>query len=110
MRRDPLRVLQIGAGSMGTRRLRDLSARPDVSLAVLEARTDRRDRAMQRFGVTAFADLEAAISWNPDALIISTPPDQHEKYVHLALERGLHHFCEANIWTPDLDEIERVSA
>jgi predicted dehydrogenase len=29
--------------------------------------------------------------------------------VRLALECGLHHFCEANIWTPEFVEIDRIA-
>ena len=37
-----VRVLQIGAGSMGMRRLRDFTARGDVELALFDIRQDRR--------------------------------------------------------------------
>lgn len=97
-----LRILQIGAGSMGTRRLRDLSRRQDVALAVFDVRTDRRNDAGAMFRIPAFGTLEEALAWEPQALSISTPPDAHASYVRLALDRQLHHFCEANIWTPRL--------
>jgi predicted dehydrogenase len=102
----PIKVLQIGAGSMGTRRLRDLSRRPDVSLALYDEREDRLARAKGRFGVETFATLADALAWGPRAMVISSPPDQHQSYVDLALERGIHHFCEAHIWTPDFQRIE----
>lgn len=107
---DPIRVLQIGAGSMGTRRLRDLCIRSDVTLALFDERQDRRDRAKERFGVVTFATLSDALAWTPQALVISSPPDQHELYVDLALERGIHHFCEAHVWTPDFRKIEAAVA
>jgi predicted dehydrogenase len=103
-----LKVLQIAAGSMGTRRLRDLSARADVELALFEPAAPRRERAAANFGVTTFAELEPALAWGAQALSISTPPHRHEPFVKLALDRGLHHFCEADIWTPPLEPIERA--
>ena len=106
MAAEKLRVLQIGAGSMGTRRLRDLSPRAEVVLGVCDSREDRRERARQRFPISSFASLEAALDWQPHALVISAPPDEHQQYVDLALERRLHHFCEAHIWTPDYRAIE----
>jgi predicted dehydrogenase len=108
MASEKLRVLQIGAGSMGARRLRDLSTRSDVTLGVHDCRHDRRESAQQRFSAKPFADLEAAMGWDPQILVISTPPDEHQRYVTLALERQLHHFCEAHIWTPDFCGIEAV--
>lgn len=94
----PLKILQIGAGSMGTRRLRDLSRRPDVEIRLLDARADRRERAASRFGVGVFETVEEALAWGPEALVISTPPGTKAPFVALALEQGLHHFVEADIW------------
>ena len=94
---------------MGSRRLRDLSARGDVALAVFDERADRRDRAQQRFGVTTFGQLDAAMAWGPQALVISTPPGAKASFIQLALERGLHSFSEADIWSYGAAEIERRS-
>jgi len=69
-----MKILQLGSGSMGSRRLRDLSRRPDVTLALYDERADRRQRAHERFGVTVFTRLEDALAWEPAALVISTPP------------------------------------
>lgn len=106
---DHLRLLQIGAGAMGTRRLRDLSARDDVEVRLFDRRHDRRERAVERFGVETFARLDDGLDWAPDALVISTPPDAHDPFIRIALERGIHHFCEENIWTYDHRVIERIS-
>ena len=105
-----IKILQIGAGSMGTRRLRDLSQRNDVDIAVFDLRNDRREKVEKNFSVPSFDNLEDALSWNPEALIISTPPEQHKEYIRLALDMRLHHFCEEHIWTYDCDEIELISS
>lgn len=104
-----MKVLQIGAGSMGTRRLRDLSKRADVDLALLDLREDRRNKAAARFDMTAFSNRKAAFAWEPEVLIISTPPDRHDEYIRYALNKGIHHFCEENIWTFNYREVERIS-
>lgn len=106
---DRLRLLQIGAGAMGTRRLRDLTARTDVEVRLFDERPDRRQRAAERFDVDTFDTLEDGLAWAPDALVISTPPDAHEPFIEIALDRGIHHFCEENIWTYDHRVVERVS-
>lgn len=102
-----MRVLQVGAGSMGTRRLRDLSGRDGIEVVVLDGRPDRREAAAQRFGVRPVADLDEALATRPDVFVISTPPDRHADYVRLALDTGRHFFCEADIWAHDLAEVER---
>jgi predicted dehydrogenase len=105
-----IKVLQFGGGSMGTRRMRDLSARKDVAVALVDFREDRRKRAQDRFSLPTFATLEEGLNWQPQAMSISTPPDTHAELVNVALDRGLHHFCEANIWTNDAERLETISA
>ncbi|MBO9605588.1 MAG: Gfo/Idh/MocA family oxidoreductase [Paenibacillaceae bacterium] len=104
------KVLQVGSGSMGTRRLRDVSARSDVELALLETSDERRQQAQARFGVTGFATMEEALAWGPQAMIISTPPQTHRELVAVAIERGLHFFSEAELFPTDYRVIERAVA
>lgn len=94
---------------MGTRRLRDLSARDDVEVRLFDRREDRRQRAAERFGVATCSTFDDGLDWAPDALVISTPPDAHDPYIEAALEIGIHHFCEENIWTYDHRLVDRVS-
>lgn len=109
-----MRVLQIGAGSMGTRRMRDLSAlgrgTDAFDIRLLDNRADRRASAAERFGIAGVADLDAAWAFNPDAVVVSTPPHLHVEYVTAALERGLHVFCEADIWPFDVGVVRRAQA
>lgn len=104
-----MKILQLGAGSMGTRRLRDLSTHPEVKLALFDERPDRRQRARDRFGVEVFSRLEDALAWEPEALVVSTPPGTKAAYIRLALDLGVHHFSEADIWSYGAAEIERRS-
>lgn len=106
---DRTKILQIGAGSMGTRRLRDLGRRSDLEVALFDPRVDRRKRAEQQFGVRSFDDFGQAVDWGPEALIISTPPDTHRELVEFALDRGLHHFCEASVWVHDYRRVQAIS-
>jgi len=94
---------------MGSRRMRDLHQRKDLTLAMFDEREDRRQRAAERFGLKVFSGLDEALAWGPEALVISTPPGTKAEYVKLALERGLHHFIEADIWSYGAAEIERIS-
>lgn len=103
------RVLQIGSGSMGMRRMRDLSSREDVEIALLEVQVARQQNAIDRFGVICFSDIESALAWGPDTFIISTPPDTHAQYIELALQHGCNFFSELELFPYDFREIERVS-
>jgi predicted dehydrogenase len=105
-----MKVLQFGAGSMGKRRMRDLSANPEVELRVWDSRHDRQRAAAERFGVSLARSSEDGFAWGPDAVIVSTPPDQHSRYVELSLEYGRNFFSEADIWPFDYRRVERVGA
>lgn len=94
-----LKILQVGCGSMGTRRVRDLSRRPEVEVRLFDLREDRRRRAEERFGIKTFDTLASALEWGPGAMVISTPPGTKGPLVELALARGIHHFVEADIWS-----------
>lgn len=104
------KILQLGCGSMGTRRVRDLSRRPGIDLRLFDARADRRRNAEARFGIKTFESLDAAMAWDPGALVISTPPGTKGPLVELALERGIHHFVEADIWSYGVtDQVARAT-
>ncbi len=105
-----IKVLQIGAGSMGMRRIRDLTARGDVEVALLEMSADRRDRASNQFGIPCFDSMESALAWGAVAMSISTPPQSHAQFVEIALDRGLHFFCEAELFPYPHREVENATA
>ena len=69
-------------------------------LALYDQRADRCARAQARFGVNVFANLESSLEWDPEVLIISTPPGAKGAYIDLAFERGMHHLGGAD--NPDL--------
>lgn len=92
-----MKILQIGGGSMGSRRMRFLKTLPDVQLALYDQRPDRREKAEVKYHALAFSTLEDALSWDPDALVISTPPDQHAPFVDVARSHRLPHFVEAGL-------------
>lgn len=109
-----MRVLQVGGGSMGTRRMRDLHGRTDlgepVEVRLMDQRADRRATAHTRFGLETFGDLESALEWAPDAMVVSTPPDQHADLVRLAVQQGCHVFSEADIWAAEPALAETAAA
>jgi predicted dehydrogenase len=109
-----MRVLQIGGGSMGTRRMRDLHELPHgtdpITIQLLDARDDRRAAAAERFGVRGVATMAEALAFEPDVFVISTPPHLHQEFVTVALDLGKHVFCEADIWPFDAAAVHRAQA
>ncbi|WP_088835337.1 Gfo/Idh/MocA family protein [Paenibacillus tyrfis] len=97
--------LVIGLGSMGKRRVRDLLALSGQRVIGFDPRPDRRSEAEAKFGIETFDSVERALQLGPRALIISTPPDQHMPYAHLAADLGLPFFTEASVTKDDVPEL-----
>ncbi len=100
-----MRILVIGLGSMGKRRLRCLQALGETELAGADPRADRRAEARD-LGASVYPDAAAACeAFDPEALVISVPPDVHHVYMREAAGRGLPFFVEASVVDTDLDAI-----
>ena len=100
-----MRVLVVGLGSMGRRRLRNITHLGGHELAGFDIDDARRADAEQELGVPTFAGFEEALAWKPKALVISTPPDLHTPYALAAVEHGLHFFTEASVVPGDTDRL-----
>jgi predicted dehydrogenase len=101
-----MRFLVVGLGSMGKRRVRNLQYLKAGEIAGFDPRSDRRDEANTKYGIQTFGDFDLALeNFNPDALVISTPPDLHVKYAKTAVTNGRHFFSEASVVDDGLDEL-----
>jgi predicted dehydrogenase len=93
-----VKVLVIGLGSMGKRRIRNLKALGVRELAGVDPREDRRAEAAASYAVPTFGDARQALQeFAPDVAVISTPPDKHMDYAFLAFERRIACFIEASV-------------
>ena len=97
--------LVVGLGSMGKRRIRNLQHLGEWQITGFDPRPDRREEAQRAYGVSVVDQLDIALNWDVDAMIISTPPDLHKSYMEAALDHGLHFFSEAGIPEAGLQEL-----
>lgn len=105
-----MRVLIIGLGSMGKRRVRCLRALgiEAKDICGYDIRPDRRAEAESLYGITTGISFDDAFARHrPDALNISTPPDQHYPYMKEAVERGVSFFVEASVLDDGIEDIIR---
>ena len=97
-----MRVLVVGLGSMGKRRVRNLRALGVSSIAGYDIRDDRRREAAEKYGIPVFSEIGTALDHvNPDALVISTSPEQHMTYALMGFELGISCFIEASVVDAD---------
>jgi predicted dehydrogenase len=93
-----MKVLVIGLGSMGKRRIRNLKAIGGHVVAGFDLRDDRCSESSEKYGIDTFCDLDSSLKcFHPDALIISTSPAYHMDYAFMGFELGLPCFVEASV-------------
>lgn len=100
-----MKFLVVGLGSMGKRRIRNLQRLKAGEIIGFDLRGDRRKEAEEKYGIKTFGDLKKAMATDPDALVISTPPDLHMKYAMIAAKNNKHFFTEASVVDEGMDEL-----
>lgn len=93
-----MRIVIVGLGSMGKRRLRLLRHFfPNATIAGIDAKESRRSNVSE-FNIEVFSDLPDAISkFRPDVAFICTSPLAHDNLTETCLSHGIHVFSEINL-------------
>lgn len=93
-----MKIIVIGLGSMGKRRLRLLSEQKDVELFGIDSQESRCKEVKEKFGITCFRSIaEAVEAENIEAAVISTSPLSHAAIIKECLTHNLHVFTEINL-------------
>lgn len=93
-----MKIIVIGLGSMGKRRIRLLSEYKDIQLFGIDSQEDRCEEVKEKFGLKCYASIaEAVATEHPDAAVISTSPLSHAAIIKECLENDLHVFTEINL-------------
>ena len=103
-----MKILVIGLGSMGKRRINLLKNHFDKNYEIIgiDAREDRRLEVGSLYTIETYADLDLAIEVEkPDCVLICTSPSSHSNLIMKALAHGLHVFTEINLLSDKYDEI-----
>lgn len=97
-----MRILVIGLGSMGKRRVRNLKALGATDIAGYDTRKDRCAEVAEKYSITVYPGFASAMeAFRPDTLVISTSPEHHMTYAWAGFERGLSCFIEASVVDAD---------
>ena len=91
-----VRLALVGLGKMGLSHLSIVRAHPEVDLVgVCDTSKFMLELLGKNAGLETFNDLETMIERaRPEAIIVATPSRFHGEIVRVALERGVHVFCE----------------
>lgn len=105
-----LKFLQIGLGSMGKRRIRNLQYLGYQDIIAYDVRQDRRNEAESLYAIQTMDTFDDVLWDEISHVIVSTPPDQHAKYAIAALNRGKHVFIEASVVDDGYVELKQAAA
>ena len=96
-----MKIIVIGLGSMGKRRIRLLKERNDVQLFGIDSQENRCAEVKEKFGIKCYSSIaEVVEKEHPDAAVISTSPLSHAAIIKECLQNNLHVFTEINL-VPD---------
>lgn len=97
MNQNKLKFLVIGLGSMGRRRIRNLlhNGIKKEKIFGFNISKDRCKTVGEEYGIKTTDNFaKATKEFDPDVLIISTPPNAHSQYFLYALKNKKHFFVE----------------
>ncbi|MCB9025430.1 MAG: Gfo/Idh/MocA family oxidoreductase [Bdellovibrionaceae bacterium] len=103
-----MRFLQVGLGSMGKRRIRNLRYLGVDNIVGYDIRKDRVEEAKQKYGIQIIDNFEH-LKWDEFTHVsISTPPDKHVYYAEHAIKNDLHTFIEASVIVNGLENLNEL--
>ena len=101
-----MKVVIIGLGSMGKRRLRLLSQHFDIeSISGIDSCDERRNYCNKEYGILVYSNLEEAVREETfDCAFVCTSPLSHNEVIRQCLEQGIHVFTEINLVVDGYEE------
>jgi len=104
------KIVVIGLGSMGKRRVRNLLANGvlENNIVGVDLRDDRISEANKKYKIKVSSSLTQELIDFADAFVISTPPDQHLAYANLAAKNSIHMFIEASVLDEGLNKLANL--
>ncbi len=106
-----MKIVVIGLGSMGKRRLKLLIGEyKNIEIIGVDLDLKRRKFVEDNFKIKTYEDLEVAVrAEKPNAAVISTSPLSHSKIILKCLDLGLHVFTEINLVNDNYSEIIKIA-
>lgn len=101
-----MRVVVIGLGSMGRRRIRLINKyNKKIQICGVDSKKERRKMCKDEYEIDTFSTLDYAIKKvDIDCAFICTPPLSHSEIILQCLNYGLHVFTELNLVADGYEE------
>ncbi len=100
-----MKVIIIGLGSMGKRRIRLLSEHQGITIFGIDNNPGRCQEVIEKFGIRCFSSISEAVSLEQiDAAMVCTSPLSHAGIIKECLTNNLHVFTEINLVSDGYEE------
>jgi len=99
----------VGLGSMGKRRIRNLIKLGFNDIIGFDVTKSRRIDVKKQFSILIASSIKDALNYNPNIMIISTPPDKHLNYVKIAVKNNIDFFTEVNLISKHVKKILQIT-
>ena len=90
-----MKLLVVGCGSIGRRHAANAVAPGTVGIVDFDSA--RAKEVATALGIRAYDDLDTALRWQPDGVVVAVPHDQHLPVATRAIEAGSHVLIEKPI-------------
>lgn len=104
-----MKFLIVGLGSMGKRRIRCLKTLGYEDIICFDLKPKRVKEAEEKYAIKTIDNINHLNFSEISALIISTPPDKHNEYIRLAIEKKKPAFVEASVVLEGLEESNKLA-
>lgn len=102
-----LKVLVIGLGSMGKRRIRNLRSLKISNIFGYDNKEETRRAVASEYKINVIEDLKNLSKYNFDFAVISTPPQHHLSPINDCIKNKIDFFSEINLITKDAIKISK---
>ncbi len=104
-----MRVLVIGYGSMGRRRIRLYKQLDSEAQFICVDSNPDRIKQIKEDGYIAIDDLNQAVKERPDLAFVSTSPLSHASIIPVLLENKINTFTEINLSSKNYDKMIKLA-
>lgn len=105
-----MKVMVIGLGSMGKRRIRLLKKLgKDMLIIGVDSKGDRREETKKLFEIETYSDIEEVVEKGVECAFVCTEPLSHGEIIWKCLQDGKHVFTEINLVSDRYDENIRLA-
>ena len=100
-----MKIIVIGLGSMGKRRIRLLKEHQDIEIYGIDSNQERCNEVTEKFGAKCFGSISDAVKNEKiNCAFVCTSPLSHSAIINECLKNNLHIFTEINLVSDGYDE------